>query len=106
MMNRLTEKEIELLCKPRNTSTGVDAITREMLLEIDLDEVQVVAYGMNELTGCKTIETPDGKELYYLDDFIPKAGSYAFKPSFAGSQILMGRIGRRVLFTDGRWFVS
>ena len=98
-MNSLTDEEIESYILPANDSTGVKAITRESLEKIDLDEIEEV------IVDGAIIKSLDGKQKFKRDDFTPRAGSYAFKPSFAGSQIIMGRTGRKLHFSNGRWFV-
>jgi len=98
-MNKLTEEEINKYIIPKNHTTGVDAITREYLEQIDLDEVPVVTRKYDRIMDA------DGKQLFKLDRFTPCANSYAFHPYFAGRQILMGREGRELYFSNGRWFV-
>ena len=101
-MNRLTEEEIQKYIKEANSDTGVKAITREMLEKIDLDTVR------DFVRDGDRLKTPEGEQVYKLERFTPRSGSYAFKPSFAGSQILIGKeLGTRELyFSDGRWFVN
>lgn len=98
-MNKLTEQEIQSYLKPRNKEAGIHAITREMLQDIDLDKV-------SELTRDGDRLLLNGVIAYKLDRFAPRAGSYAFKPSFAGSQVLLGRVGRTLYFSNGVWFVG
>lgn len=99
-MNKLTSAEINKYVKPANGSTGVDAITKEDLENIDLDKVrEVVRYG-------DRIRDTEGVQIYKLDRFTPRSGSYAFKPSFAGRQVLLGKNGRDLFFSNGRWFAS
>lgn len=99
-MSKLTIEEIEKYIKPANEETGVKAITREMLEAIDLDNVREV------VRDGDFIKTPEGVTTYKLDRFTPRSGSYAFKPSFAGSQVLLGREGRELHFSNGRWFAG
>ena len=99
-MNRLTKQEIEAYIKPENERQGLDAITREQLEAINLDDViELVKDG-------DRLKTQEGKNAYKLDRFTPRAGSIYFKPSFAGRQVLLGRQGRKLFFSDGRWFAS
>ncbi len=98
-MNRLTEEEIAMHIKPRDKDTGVEAITREMLESIDLDtvpEIERTRWGDICVNGYH----------YNYDSFIPRAGSHAFKPSFAGAQVLIGKEGRILIFSNGRWFLG
>ena len=97
---RLTDEEIEKYIKPKNEKTGVDAITKEMLSALDLDKV------MEVVRDGDYIRTKEGEQIFKLDRFTPRSNSYAFKPSFAGSQILMGREGRELYFSNGVWFSS
>ena len=99
-MNKLTDEEIEIYIRPANKSTGVKSITREMLEAVDLDNVREV------VRDGDFIKTLEGEKIYKLDRFTPRSGSYAFKPSFAGSQVLIGREGRKLHFSDGRWFAG
>ena len=103
-MNKLTEEEIVKYIKAPNRETGVKGITRERLESKDLDDVREIIVPNQMLDGSFITDT-DGKKLFKYDSFTPRAGSYAFKPSFAGDQILMGRVGRKLYFSDGRWFV-
>ena len=97
-MNRLTEDEIlSYLCAP-DKATGVHGITRERLEALDLDSVPEVA----SVAGSKMTVT-NGLQ-YTFDGFTPRAGSYAFKPSYGGSQLVLAREGRKVIFSNGRWF--
>ena len=98
--NKLTDEEIHRYMKPANKSEGVDAITREMLESIDLDKVPDL------VRDGERLKTPEGKNIYKLDRFVPRSGSYAFKPSFAGRQVLLGKQDRDLFFSNGRWFVS
>jgi len=99
-MNKLTAEEANKYIKPANKSTGVDAITKESLENIDLDKVPEVVKHRDR------IRDTEGVQLYKLDRFTPRSGSYAFKPSFAGRQVLLGKSGRDLFFSDGRWFAS
>lgn len=103
-MKRLTEEQINLLVKPRNPKTGVDAITREMLEAIDLDELPTIVRHFRCPTGDSGILFSDGR-AYSQDRFTPRAGSIYFKPSFAGRQVLMG-IGGNGLpkYSNGIYF--
>lgn len=97
-MNRLTDEEIKKYIKEKNRETGVDGITEERLRSIDLDNVpEVIDQGLY-------IKDKNDKIIYKYDSFTPKAGSIYLKPSFAGDQVLMGRVGRELLFSNGRWF--
>ena len=99
-MKRLTKEEMQRYIKPKNIRTGVEAITEEMLCSIDLDVVDVITREGN------TVKTSDGAK-YKFDSFTPRSDSYAFKPSFAGRQILIGKFENgELLFSNGRWFVS
>ena len=98
-MNKLTEEEILNYIKPRNKNTSVDAITREFLEGIDLDTVQEVSIKDDVMLDDQ------GKRLFELDRFTPCAGTTYFKPSFAGRQLLLGKQGRKLWFSNGRWFV-
>jgi len=103
-MKKLTEDQMELLVKPRNQETGVNAITREMLDKIDIDEVPFVVRRFKNYTGDDSVLMSDGR-AYHRDRFTPKSGSYAFKPSFAGRQILIGKQENgRLIFSNGIWF--
>ena len=97
-MNKLTPKEIEAYAIERNTATGVDGIPKERLQKIDLDDIREIVH-----KGDK-IESLDGKLLFKRDSFTPRAGSIYLKPSFAGRQIIMGKTGRQIHFSNGRWF--
>ena len=101
-MNKLTEQEILKYIKPRNGATGVDGITREELEAIDLDSVPEVIKAGNE----GKIFGLNGEKLYKYDNFTPRANSHYFKPSFAGRQVLLGRTGRELHFSNGRWFAG
>jgi len=100
MGNKLTASEIESYIQAGNEAQGVRAITREQLEAIELDKVR-------DLVHCgDRLKTPEGNNVYKLDRFTPRSGSYAFKPSFAGRQLLLGKQGRRLFFSNGRWFAS
>ena len=103
-MNKLTEEEIVKYIKTPNSKTGVKGITRERLESINIDDVREIIVPNPMLNGSVITDT-DGEKLFKYDSFTPRAGSYAFKPSFAGDQILMGRVGRKLYFSNGRWFV-
>lgn len=103
-MNKLTETEILEYVKEPNRKTGVAGISAKRLSGIDLDEVEEIIVPCPLLDGS-FITNLNWKKLFKYDSFTPRAGSYAFKPSFAGSQILMGRVGRKLYFSNGRWFV-
>ena len=98
-MNRLTEDEIKKYECDSDKKTGVDKITRAMLESIDLDEVPNVLKRVGDI-----MYTSDGK-VYKYDCFTPKAGTYAWCPSFGGSQILIAKNNRDLIFTHGRWFI-
>ncbi len=99
-MNKLTQEEIEIHIQEPNRNTGVKGITREYIESIDLDEVpDIVRFEPQDF-----IRNSKGESFRY-DKFTPRSGSYFFKPSFGGSQILMGKIDRELYFSDGRWFV-
>jgi hypothetical protein len=100
-MNKLTNEEIKKYEKQANKSTGVDAITIAQLESINLDEVREV-----ELNKTRDRIKINGENVYKLDRFTPRSASYAFKPSFAGKQVLIGRFGRNLIFSNGRWFCS
>ena len=99
-MRKLTEGEILAYIKDEDKSTGVRAITREMLESIDLDNVREI------VRDGELIKSADGQTIYRFDRFTPVKGSHYTKPSFGGSQILIGRSGRKLYFSDGRWFAS
>lgn len=98
-MNKLTEDEIASLIKPRDPKTGVDEITEEMARAVDLD-------ALHELTRSPTQEDEyiAGGALYKRDYFAPRAGTVYMKPAFAGRQVLIGKMGRRPIFSNGVWF--
>jgi len=100
-MNKLTEEEIESYICLKNGSSGVDGISRELLESINLDDVREV-----EVNTCRDRISIDGEQAFKLDRFTPRSSSYAFKPSFAGRQVLLGRVGRKLFFSNGRWFCS
>jgi len=98
-MNKLTEEEILSYIRPRNSLTGVEAITRVYLESLDLDTIpELIREG--EFLVTKT------GSAYKFDSFTPRSGSIYFKPSFAGDQVLLGRIGRKLFFSNGRWFAG
>ena len=103
--NKLTEEEIKEYIRTENYKTGVNGITEEDLKKIRLNKVRQIKieysshYGEDVVCDLKT-----GKVLYKYDAFTPKAGSIYLKPSFAGRQVLMGRIGRKLYFSNGQWF--
>lgn len=99
-MNKLTEEEINLYIKQRDNDCEIDGITREYLECIDLDKVPEVEKRYDRIFN------KDGEQLYKLDYFTPRPNSYAFKPSFAGRQVLLGKEGRKLYFSNGRWFSS
>lgn len=103
-MNRLTEEEVLFYIKEANKKTGVDGIKREQLEAIDLDKVAEIIVPSKLIDGA-IITDIKGNKLFKYDAFVPRVRSYAFKPSFAGSQVLMGRVGRRLYFSNGVWFV-
>jgi hypothetical protein len=100
-MEKLTDKEIASYIKDRNCETGVDGISREDLEKIDLDSVSEITICFDLICDAKT-----GKQLYKLDRFTPRAGTYAFNPSFAGRQMILGKIGRKLYFSNGVWFID
>lgn len=97
-MNKLTNEEIEKYVLDYDKVTGVGAITREYLETIDLDEVPEIV----EMRQFKNIVNSKGTE-YHHGGYTPRVGT-GYTPSFGGQQILMGRIGRDLYFTNGRWF--
>ena len=99
-MNKLTKNEIEKYIKKPNKETGVKGITREYLELIDLDKVPDII----EFKSKEYIKNSQGESFRY-DNFTPRSKSYCFKPSFGGSQVLMGKIDRELYFSNGRWFV-
>ena len=99
-MIKLTEDEILTYIKDEDKSTGVCAITREMLESIDLDNVREI------VRDGEFIKTKDGQTIYRFDRFTPAKGSYCTNPSFGGRQILIGRSDRKLYFSDGNWFAS
>lgn len=99
-MKKLTKDDMREYIKPKNHATGVDGISEEDLAKIDLDAVPVLARDGDFVTDSA------GNRFKY-DSFTPRSGSYAFKPSFAGRQILIGKFDDgKLLFSDGRWFFS
>ena len=99
MNNKLTEAEIRKYILPANTYSGIDEITESDLRAIDLDNVQEVELSFD------VIKNLEGRILYRRGDFVPKAGSIYLKPSFAGRQVIMGRTGRELHFSNGIWFM-
>jgi len=98
-MKRLTKEEMQKYLLPENRKTGVNAITEAMLSSIDMDNIDTFVRSGNIVT------TSSGRKYQY-DSFTPRSGSYVFKPSFAGSQILIGKDDNgELLFSNGRWFV-
>lgn len=88
-MKRLTDEQMAKLVIPANKSTGVDAITIDMLKDIDLDTVPTLV----RLFRCPTGDTGylfSNGHAYNRDRFTPRAGSIYMKPSFAGRQVLLG----------------
>lgn len=104
-MKKLTEDQINKLVKNKNESTGVDEISREMLESIDLDSLPKVIKETKSWSGDFAIVLDNG-QCFARDKFQPRAGSYAFKPSFAGSQVLIGLWNGEPLFSNGVWFSS
>lgn len=103
-MRKLTDKQIELLIKPANPNTGVDAITREMLEAIDLDNTPTLVRTFRCPTGDVGFLFSDGK-AYNRDNFAPRKGSIYFKPSFAGRQVLLGLNASGLpMFSNGIFF--
>ncbi len=102
-MNKLTAAEIIKYTKAVDKSSGVDGITPEVLARIDLSKVREVVRDGDRLMSSAGKQ---GKQIFKLDNFTPRLKSYFFKPSFAGSQVLLGRQGRELFFSDGRWFVG
>ena len=102
-MRKLTEGQINKLVRPKNESTGVDEITVEMLESIDLDKLPKVVRETRSWSGDFAVVLDNG-QCFSRDKFQPRAGSYAFKPSFAGSQVLIGLWNGEVLFSNGVWF--
>lgn len=99
-MNRLTEQEIAKYICDADKNTGVDAIDRETLEAINIDEVPKVTK-----KGDRIFDS-EGKQIFKFDHFTPRAGTAYFKPSFAGRQVLLGREVRELYFSNGRWFSS
>lgn len=98
-MNKLTKEEIKLYIKEPNRETGVKGITEDYLKSLDLDEIPEVVKENPDLIINKTTGA-----IYQYDSFTPRAGSIFLKPSFAGRQILLGKTGRKLHFSNGRWF--
>ena len=98
-MNKLTEDEILKYICEENKETGVRAITRQQLESIDLDTIPDV---VEKYTY--SIKNSDGI-TYIYDSFTPRAGVYAWCPSFAGSQYAIAKEGRNIIFTNGRGFI-
>ena len=103
-MNKLTKDEIKLYIKSEDEETGVKAITEDYLRKINLDEVPEISLPEMLIDGA-CISDLMGKPLYKYDSFTPIGNSHYFKPSFAGTQVLMGRVGRKLYFSNGRWFM-
>lgn len=104
-MRKLTEEQIQKMITPRNEKTGVSAITREMLEAIDLDSLPKSVRETRSMGGDFALVFDNGA-CYSRDRFQPRVGSYAFKPSFAGSQILLGLHNDKPLFSNGVWFTN
>ena len=100
MSNRLTEQEINKYITPGIPDQGISAITREELMAIDLDNVIEVEKRSDRIFDKQ------GRQIYKREYFTPRVNSYAFKPSFAGRQVLMGKQGRELFFSHGVWFLS
>lgn len=99
-MNRLTEEEILRYICSHNIRTGVDGIYRTDLEDLDLDEVRDVVRVGNRINDT------EGNQIFKLDTSSPKPNSYAYRPSFAGRQVLLGKEGRILYFSHGRWFIG
>lgn len=100
-MNNLTKEEVGSYIRFRDEATGVDGVSREYLETLNLDDVRIV-----EINTVRDRISVGGQQIYKLDSFTPRYDSCAFKPSFAGSQVLLGRVGRTLFFSDGVWFSS
>lgn len=97
-MNKLTKYEIDKYVREPNKLTGVDGISREYLESLDLDMIATVVKKGTRIVDL--FDTP----LYRKDNYSPRAGTTYLKPSFAGRQVLMGREGRELYFSNGGWF--
>jgi len=102
-MDKLTKEEISLYLRDENRDTGVDGINEDELKTIDLDKVPEIILP-DKIIDRAVITDKDGNPKFIFDSFTPRSGSIYSKPSFAGSQILMGRVGRKLYFSNGRWF--
>ena len=103
-MNGLTNDEVLLYIIERNHITGVDGITENDLKKINLDEIREIIVPRITIDG-DFIADINGNKIFKYDDFIPKVRSTYLKPSFAGRQILMGKVGRKLYFSNGQWFI-
>ena len=102
-MKNLTKEQAKKYVRERNPAAGIDAITIEYLLSIDLDSVpNIVERGKRY--GSNFVKFSDGC-VYTFDLFTPKANSTYLKPSFAGRQVLMGKDENGdLMFSNGSWF--
>lgn len=101
-MVRLTKEEAQEQVIEEKPSQGIKGVNLESLMSIDLDSVPDLITDFKQIDGF-VIENKDGERFKY-DAFTPRVGSIYFKPSFAGRQILMGKTGRVLRFSNGRWF--
>lgn len=103
-MRKLTEEKIKLLMQQAQPKKGVDAVTREMLEALDLDELPTIVQHFRTMGGDHAVLMSNGS-AFSLDRFTPRAGSIYFKPSFAGRQVLIGINDSDLPFySNGVWF--
>lgn len=97
-MKKLTDEEINKYLLPKNNETGVDAITKDMLKQIDKSELEILYREGDFLIDSR------GCAKYKYDSFTPKAWSHYLKPSFAGRQFALGMVDGEIIFSNGQWF--
>lgn len=103
-MKKLTDDQISKLKRPYNKETGVNAITEEMLRKVDIDSIPTVIHEYKDYCKETALLMSNGMS-YKRDRFTPRSGSYAFKPSYAGGQILIGKFDDdSLIYSNGVWF--
>ena len=105
-MRSLTEEQISYYLGLYSGYGPVKPVKRQQLEEIDLDTIPKVVEELNDVMGKKIKLKLDNGNIFIFDSFTPRSGTIYCKPSFGGSQLLIGMdTNGEILFTNGRWFV-
>lgn len=107
----MDKKMAEELLLTQTENSCVDRFTLDDLMAVDVSELEELEFldgkrecDYNYVLGVRQLVNCEGVIRYYLDDFVPKAGSVYLKPSFAGRQVVMGMVNGSPMLSNGVWF--